>query len=49
MKDMWKGVAIAGIWLGMAYLLKGANLDAKTWDGMFFGPAIATIFIALKG
>lgn len=41
MNNLWKGIAIVGIWVGAAYMIANGN-DITT-----IGPTIATVFVAM--
>ena len=45
MENLWKGIAIAGIWIGVAIVAFAPGMDGGSVIGVAFVAAIATMFV----
>ena len=45
MNGLWKGIAIAGIWIGFAFAISPEMDIDGNW---FFGPTFATLVVAMS-
>ena len=45
MHNLWKGIAIAGIWIGVAIIAFAPGMDGGAVIGVAFFATLATLFV----